>query len=359
MNVAVQTDEVETKHFSCQTEEEKGKWHDYEKDVEIIEEANKPADENSMFICRTRPDKSGNKMKHQSTQTAKINKDKAIQTDWIVHRIEIDESRLQGYEIYLHHLARHQFLLKWNKEFEAPPILTDIEENSTNKIGEKIEGWKTWKVGEFHWDEENNNDEKLKEGGQRKGKSWSGGELKIDYENKQKQGGSIKTFKGLTKKQIRTNEKQKESKNKKKRKKFKKKGKRNLKAELMKRRRMEREKWSVHLGNHWCLEVINLKRKEIAYFDSLMKDNPQYLRSMMQYLMIEAKNKKEKEIDEQQWTMITRKDIPKQENTHDCGVFVCAFARCAAFNQEIRFRQEDIPEMRDKIIRELQEGKLL
>ncbi|XP_043276060.1 sentrin-specific protease 1-like [Venturia canescens] len=114
----------------------------------------------------------------------------------------------------------------------------------------------------------------------------------------------------------------------------------------------------LHLGAHWCLATIDLKTKKIQYFDSLMGKNREYATIIFEYLIMEAANKKQSSFDPKQWSIVIKRDIPKQLNNFDCGVFVCSFAEYEASGREIDFCQKDMAAKRQKIIRSLIEGKL-
>lgn len=52
-------------------------------------------------------------------------------------------------------------------------------------------------------------------------------------------------------------------------------------------------------------------------------------------------------------------DCPRQSNSSDCGVFSCMIAEYIARNSEITFSQNNIPDLRKRMILEITEGKLL
>lgn len=59
------------------------------------------------------------------------------------------------------------------------------------------------------------------------------------------------------------------------------------------------------------------------------------------------------------WHIINRKDIPVQNNSFDCGVFTCMYARYLAEDSAFNFNQVDIPIIRKKIALELLHKALL
>lgn len=53
------------------------------------------------------------------------------------------------------------------------------------------------------------------------------------------------------------------------------------------------------------------------------------------------------------------KDIPKQANSNDCGVFVCQYVEYLSRNAPIDFTQLDVPALRKKMAYEIYTHKLL
>ncbi|XP_043272010.1 sentrin-specific protease 1-like [Venturia canescens] len=114
----------------------------------------------------------------------------------------------------------------------------------------------------------------------------------------------------------------------------------------------------IHLGNHWCLAVIDMLFGEICYYDSFKGSQPAYLATLLEYLVQEAQEKNEVPINKEEWTLGNKTNIPCQTNGYDCGVFTCQFARYEAANRAIDFTQQDMPQIRAKMARELQAGCL-
>ncbi|CRG96975.1 sentrin-specific protease 1, putative [Plasmodium gallinaceum] len=119
----------------------------------------------------------------------------------------------------------------------------------------------------------------------------------------------------------------------------------------------------LHIGgNHWTLGAINIKDKKIKLYDSLNMPNKKFFEYIRRYIIDEAKDKKKIDIDISTWKY--NKDgnsemgIPYQENGYDCGVFTCMFAKCLSFNREFDFTQNDIKEIRLKMVYEISQGYL-
>ncbi|XP_043270098.1 sentrin-specific protease 1-like [Venturia canescens] len=105
----------------------------------------------------------------------------------------------------------------------------------------------------------------------------------------------------------------------------------------------------LHLGAHWCLATIDLKNRKVNYFDSLMGNNKEYPTLIFEYLMMEAASKKQTSFDSSKWSIVIKRDIPKQLNNFGCGVFVCSFAEYEAAGREIDFDQSSMAEKRQFI----------
>ncbi|XP_043275313.1 sentrin-specific protease 1-like [Venturia canescens] len=114
----------------------------------------------------------------------------------------------------------------------------------------------------------------------------------------------------------------------------------------------------LHFGNHWCLASIDLTKKNINYFDSLLGENEDCLVTLFDYITRKAEEEECKEWQPQQWNFIYKKRIPRQSNNHDCGVFVCLFAEYEAAGRELDFTQKDIANKRKKIASEIIAGEL-
>ncbi|OMH82927.1 Sentrin-specific protease [Zancudomyces culisetae] len=115
----------------------------------------------------------------------------------------------------------------------------------------------------------------------------------------------------------------------------------------------------VHLGNHWCCCVVDVKKKTIFYYDSMLGNNNACSISIPEYLLCESKTKRSIELDLGEWSYVTPKDIPTQNNGYDCGVFACTFAELSSRRQEFTFSQSDIKFLRKKMMVEIIQSRLL
>uniref|UniRef100_A0A8C3JIE8 SUMO specific peptidase 1 n=1 Tax=Calidris pygmaea TaxID=425635 RepID=A0A8C3JIE8_9CHAR len=97
----------------------------------------------------------------------------------------------------------------------------------------------------------------------------------------------------------------------------------------------------IHLGVHWCLAVVDFRKKTITYYDSMGGINSEACRILLQYLKQESLDKKRKEFDTNGWSLLSKKsqEIPQQMNGSDCGMFACKYADCITKDKPINFTQ--------------------
>ncbi|XP_047446234.1 sentrin-specific protease 1 [Mugil cephalus] len=117
----------------------------------------------------------------------------------------------------------------------------------------------------------------------------------------------------------------------------------------------------VHLGVHWCLSVVDFRKKAIMYFDSMGGNNDEACRILFDYLQQESKDKKGKELDTSGWTLHSKKrcEIPQQMNGSDCGMFTCKYADYITKDKPITFTQKHMPYFRRRMVWEIVNHKLL
>nr|KAF6497654.1 SUMO specific peptidase 1 [Rousettus aegyptiacus] len=117
----------------------------------------------------------------------------------------------------------------------------------------------------------------------------------------------------------------------------------------------------IHLGLHWCLAVVDFRKKNITYFDSMGGINNEACRILMQYLKQESIDKKRKEFDTNGWQLFSKKsqEIPQQMNGSDCGMFACKYADYITKDRPINFTQQHMPYFRKRMVWEILHRKLL
>jgi hypothetical protein len=117
----------------------------------------------------------------------------------------------------------------------------------------------------------------------------------------------------------------------------------------------------VHLGNHWCLGIVNMKKKQLEYYDSLGGGNDECFAQMKLYLEGEHLDKKKKPMDWSGWgpNVVNGPKMPRQLNGSDCGVFAAMFAESFSRDVYPSFSQSDMPNLRKLMTVELVKGKFL
>lgn len=117
----------------------------------------------------------------------------------------------------------------------------------------------------------------------------------------------------------------------------------------------------VHLGVHWCLSVVDFRKKAVMYFDSMGGNNDEACRILFEYLQQESKDKKGKVMDTSGWSLHSKKrnEIPQQMNGSDCGMFTCKYADYITKDRPITFTQKHMPYFRRKMVWEIVNRKLL
>ncbi|NXC25353.1 SENP1 protease, partial [Campylorhamphus procurvoides] len=117
----------------------------------------------------------------------------------------------------------------------------------------------------------------------------------------------------------------------------------------------------IHLGVHWCLAVVDFRKKTITYYDSMGGINSEACRVLLQYLKQESLDKKRKEFDTNGWALLSKKsqEIPQQMNGSDCGMFTCKYADCITKDKPINFTQQHMPYFRKRMAWEILHRKLL
>ncbi|KAI5095976.1 sentrin-specific protease 1, partial [Silurus meridionalis] len=117
----------------------------------------------------------------------------------------------------------------------------------------------------------------------------------------------------------------------------------------------------VHLGVHWCLSVVDFRKKTITYFDSMGGSNDEACQILLKYLKQECEDKKKQAFDTSNWILHSKKrnEIPQQMNGSDCGMFTCKYAEYITKDKPITFTQKHMPYFRRRMVWEILNRKLL
>ncbi|OZJ06857.1 hypothetical protein BZG36_00144 [Bifiguratus adelaidae] len=117
----------------------------------------------------------------------------------------------------------------------------------------------------------------------------------------------------------------------------------------------------VNINNaHWCCAAINFVEKRIEYYDSMHHyPGPVTFQRLRDYLNQESLDKRKKPFDFTGWEDYAPTDIPLQLNGSDCGVFVCTFAEFISRNEPFDFAQNNMPDIRRRMIYEISNNSLM
>uniref|UniRef100_A0A8V5GNC4 Uncharacterized protein n=1 Tax=Melopsittacus undulatus TaxID=13146 RepID=A0A8V5GNC4_MELUD len=100
----------------------------------------------------------------------------------------------------------------------------------------------------------------------------------------------------------------------------------------------------IHLGVHWCLAVVDFRKKTITYYDSMGGINTGKCGSFGNDIWI---------------CVLCLQEIPQQMNGSDCGMFACKYADCITKDKPINFTQQHMPYFRKRMAWEILHRKLL
>ncbi|CAI5755585.1 unnamed protein product [Candida verbasci] len=109
----------------------------------------------------------------------------------------------------------------------------------------------------------------------------------------------------------------------------------------------------VNISNtHWALSVIDNIEKTITYYDSLdtKHGNPQAVKNLNEYMRQEALRLGHTPIE---YELISFFKSPQQNNGSDCGVFTCTAAKFISGNQELKYSQKDMKNIRRRMVWEI------
>ena len=109
-------------------------------------------------------------------------------------------------------------------------------------------------------------------------------------------------------------------------------------------------------NDHWSLVVFDLLSATMNHLDSVFNSDPVLIKKLFKILNKAFESMKKIKI----WTVDTYKILPKQvNNSIDCGVFLCLYAKCIALNKKnFDFKQSDINQARKIIKQEIVNSKI-
>ena len=115
----------------------------------------------------------------------------------------------------------------------------------------------------------------------------------------------------------------------------------------------------IERAEHWCLATIDMDKKTIVYYDSLGGDNKFALKLIFDYLQQECKARKGLELDLRKWETFNARNIPKQNNGSDCGMFTCKYAEYLSRGADFDFCSSNMPYFRKQMMYEITRNEIL
>uniref|UniRef100_A0A914QE42 Ubiquitin-like protease family profile domain-containing protein n=1 Tax=Panagrolaimus davidi TaxID=227884 RepID=A0A914QE42_9BILA len=115
----------------------------------------------------------------------------------------------------------------------------------------------------------------------------------------------------------------------------------------------------VHLTNHWCMAIVDVRNQLIEYYDSMLGQNRQVFEALSSYISAEMKDKKKQKINTDGWIQDRKQNIPTQQNGSDCGMFACKFAEYASRRAKIDFDQIHMPYFRKRMVWEILQQRIM
>lgn len=103
---------------------------------------------------------------------------------------------------------------------------------------------------------------------------------------------------------------------------------------------------------HWTLAALCYKEKLLKFYDSLGGEGGDFLNVILQYFALLTNT------GFSEWTIEVMRNIPRQDNSYDCGVFVCQYSLCLSKGVPLNFHQRNMGKIREIMIEELTTMKL-
>ncbi len=95
-------------------------------------------------------------------------------------------------------------------------------------------------------------------------------------------------------------------------------------------------------NQHWTCIVIFMKEKRIQYYDSrTVGAGNSHMNDVLRYLVDEDKG--QGCVKRKEWTLVpSTETVPKQDNTIDCGAFICMFGYFISQDVSLEFSQANV-----------------
>jgi len=103
---------------------------------------------------------------------------------------------------------------------------------------------------------------------------------------------------------------------------------------------------------HWTLASLSCNEKALRFYDSAGGKGGEILKLIVNYFS------KITNTPYNEWQMEIMENIPRQNNSYDCGVYVCQYAYCISRAVSFNFKQKDMIKIRQIMQEELATGQL-
>ena len=115
----------------------------------------------------------------------------------------------------------------------------------------------------------------------------------------------------------------------------------------------------IHHGLHWALVAVDLKKRTVTYYDSMLRHgkDDSCVGKVIRYLEEEHQHRKGYRMNFQLRSMWDQ-TVPQQSNGFDCGVFVCRFAEQLSRGSPPDATQEHMPLYRQLMVWEIATNQL-
>jgi sentrin-specific protease 1 len=110
--------------------------------------------------------------------------------------------------------------------------------------------------------------------------------------------------------------------------------------------------------NHWVLGVAHMRERRLEIWDSLHGRHNACLKAIRRYLSDELLRKHGERVEPRAWQVSHHEGGPRQRNGYDCGMFVCATARCLMLGVPVDLMQEQVAQVRQRVVFELMQDEI-
>ncbi len=111
-------------------------------------------------------------------------------------------------------------------------------------------------------------------------------------------------------------------------------------------------------NSHWILVVVDIEVSSIVLYDSFSRNYDHILDKIHLYLLHMYKFYYNCELA-WKFQIIHARSLPLQNNSFDCGMYVCKFAEFIISQRDFSFGDTDMPRYRRKIVLSILRGKII